>query len=35
MRKFTHDGMVTLTVAAEPATRKRMRLITLTDSGMG
>lgn len=34
--KFTHDGMVTLTVAAEPATRKRVRLIfTLTDSGIG
>lgn len=34
--KFTHDGMVTLTVAAEPATRKRLRLIfTLTDSGIG
>ena len=34
--KFTHEGMVTFTVAAEPATRNRVRLIfTLTDSGIG
>lgn len=34
--KFTSDGVVTLTVAAEPARRGRLRLVfTIADSGIG
>jgi len=34
--KFTHAGTVAFTVAAAPATRKRVRLVfTVTDSGIG
>ena len=34
--KFTHAGNVAFTVAAEPAARKRMKLVfTFTDSGIG